>query len=83
MLNNFYFVYILQSINFPDRFYSGYTVDLQRRLDEHNQGKSIHTNKYRPWKIRDYFAFDDERRAKDFEKYLKTASGRAFQKKRL
>ena len=67
-----YYVYILQSINNPENFYIGYTDDLKRRLSEHNNGQSIHTNKYKPWKIKNYIAFNDEQKAKDFETYLKT-----------
>lgn len=73
-----YYVYILESINNPDAFYIGYTADLKQRLKEHNSGQSIHTNKYIPWKIKNYIAFYDEQKAKDFEIYLKTHSGRKF-----
>jgi len=77
------YVYILQSEEQPDRFYVGATVDLKRRLEEHNAGKSIHTNKFRPWKIKTYLAFDDHKRADEFEAFLKTGNGRMFAKKRL
>jgi hypothetical protein len=40
-------------------------------------------SKYRPWRVKTYIAFSDEARAFAFEQYLKTASGRAFAKKRL
>ena len=73
-----FYVYILQSINNPEAFYIGYTANIKQRLQEHNSGQSIHTNKYRPWKIKNYFAFDDEQKARDFESYLKTHSGRKF-----
>ena len=73
-----FYVYILQSINFPENFYIGYTADLKQRLKEHNNGNSIHTNKCKPWLIKNYIAFDDEQKAKDFETYLKTHSGRKF-----
>jgi len=43
-----YFVYILQSRPFPEHFYVGFTIDLEKRLNEHNSGQSIHTNKYKP-----------------------------------
>ncbi len=33
------YVYILQSIEFPEQFYVGSTTDLERRISEHNQGK--------------------------------------------
>jgi putative endonuclease len=42
-----------------------------------------HTSKYGPWRIKTYIAFSDEAQAVAFEKYLKSASGRAFAKKRL
>jgi len=56
---------------------------LRSRLAKHNAGEVSHTSKYRPWQIKTYVAFRDERRAIDFEKYLKSPSGRAFAKKRL
>jgi predicted GIY-YIG superfamily endonuclease len=78
-----YFVYSIQSKNNPDRYYVGLTSDVERRLEEHNAGKSIHTQKFRPWKLVSYTAFIDNARAEKFETYLKTSSGRAFAKKRL
>ena len=78
-----YYVYILQSMADQSRFYVGYTANLKRRLSEHNNGNSIHTNKYRPWSLRTYIGFDNEKRAANFETYLKTASGRAFMSKRF
>jgi predicted GIY-YIG superfamily endonuclease len=53
---------------------------LKRRLKDHNNGKSIHTNKFRPWNLRCYIAFDNEEKAKNFENFLKTGNGRIFQK---
>ena len=78
-----YFVYSIQSENNPDKFYVGLTSDVQRRLDEHNAGKSIHTNEFKPWNLVSYTAFLDKSRAESFESYLKTSSGRAFATKRL
>jgi putative endonuclease len=49
-----YYVYILRSIAQPDQTYIGSTGDLKRRLAEHNSGKSIHTNKFKPWKLEAY-----------------------------
>ena len=76
-----FYVYILQSIDFPDNFYTGYTADLKERLAQHNRGHIGHTEKYRPWKVKIYFAIEDENKAKDFEKYLKSQCGREFIKK--
>lgn len=38
--------------------------------------------KFKLWKIKNYFAFDNKSKAEKFENYLKTQSGRAFCKKR-
>ena len=77
------YVYILQSLASPDRHYVGATADLRARLQKHNAGDVSHTSKYAPWAIKTYIAFSDESSAFAFEKYLKSASGRAFAKKRL
>ncbi|MGE0668902.1 MAG: GIY-YIG nuclease family protein [Sphingomonadales bacterium] len=77
------FVYMLRSETDPDRYYVGITGDLDDRLARHNAGEVPHTSKYRPWRLVTYVAFSDEARAFAFEKYLKSASGRAFAKKRL
>ena len=57
--------------------------DLDSRLKDHNQGKDPHTSKFKPWKIKTAIAFTDRNQALEFERYLKTPSGRAFAKKRL
>jgi putative endonuclease len=80
---NFFYVYILQSVQMPEHFYVGITGDLKQRLGQHNAGGVSHTSKFRPWQIKTAVAFADRQRAAAFEKYLKTASGRAFAKKRL
>lgn len=79
----FFYVYILQSELHPEHFYTGFTEDLEDRLKSHNQGKCKHTTKHIPWKIKTAIAFTDKQKARHFETYLKTASGRAFAKKRL
>jgi hypothetical protein len=38
----------------------------------------FHTAKFRPWIVKNYFAFRDREKAYAFEKYLKSGSGRAF-----
>ncbi|MDY6950662.1 MAG: GIY-YIG nuclease family protein [Thermodesulfobacteriota bacterium] len=79
----FYYVYILRSESDQNRFYVGSTRNLKTRLKEHNSGKNPHTAKAKPWKIKTAIAFDNRQKALDFERYLKTASGRALAKKRL
>ena len=80
---NFYYVYILESINSSKHFYTGFTENLEDRLKAHNSGKCAHTDKFKPWQIKTAIAFTNQEKAHAFEKYLKTASGRAFTKKRL
>ena len=75
------YVYIIQSITSPKQIYTGITSNLEQRLKEHNEGKSSHTSKYKPWKLITYIAFTEEQKAYAFEKYLKSGSGRAFAKK--
>ena len=74
------YVYILESLD-SEHFYVGITDDLRARLAKHNAGEVPHTSKFRPWRLRTYNAFDDEKRAIAFEKYPKSRSGSAFAKK--
>ena len=76
-----YYVYQLRSIEYPDQKYTGFSSDVSKRLEIHNAGQVPHTSKYKPWKLLSYFAFSDEQKARDFEFYLKSGSGRAFAKK--
>ena len=77
------YVYILRSLNFPDKYYVGLTKDLKQRLKQHNNGESDYTKTLRPWKLTTAFWFSDGDKAILFEKYLKTKSGRAFRSKRF
>lgn len=78
-----HYVYILRSINFSNQIYVGHTSNLKKRLSDHNCGTTAHTDKYRPWNLIMYLAFDDELKALEFEKYLKSGSGRSFRDKRF
>jgi len=77
------YVYLLQSIPFPDQKYIGITSNVDARLKTHNEGRSPHTSKYKPWNIVTYIVFSNESKAAEFEKYLKSGSGRAFANKRF
>ena len=79
-----YFVYILQSQNWKNKFYVGITENLTRRLTEHNDLKyRSYTKLYAPWRLSTYIAFEDKDTAERFEQYLKGHSGKTFLKKRL
>ena len=78
-----WYSYIIRSQSEPTQEYIGATGDLKRRLQDHNAMKSSHTSKYVPWELMWYCAFPTKVQALEFEKYLKSHSGRAFSKKRL
>jgi predicted GIY-YIG superfamily endonuclease len=82
-LSTVYYVYIIQSIRFPNRLYTGFSENIINRLSYHNTGLSSYTSKYRPWKLLCCVSFIDKKQALNFERYLKTASGIAFRNKRL
>ncbi|MCC6573525.1 MAG: GIY-YIG nuclease family protein [Planctomycetes bacterium] len=72
------YVYILQSIPNPDEYYVGITDNFNERMANHNCGGSKHTAKFRPWKALVVLRFSDDQKAQEFERYLKSGSGRAF-----
>lgn len=75
-----YYVYVLKC---KDGYYTGCTLDLKERMKRHEKGFVPATARRRPLKLEAYFAFVDKYVAYEFEKYLKTGSGRAFLKKHL
>ena len=77
-----HYVYIIRTIS-TAQLYVGATSDLKPRLSDHNSGKSPHTSKFIPWELEWCLGFPDKQQAYDFEKYLKSHSGRAFTSKRL
>ncbi len=83
MKSKYWYVYLLRSEVDSMQTYVGFTDGLRERLYLHNACKAKHTAKFRPWRLETYLAFDDKKRALEFERYLKTSSGKAFAKKRL
>ena len=75
------FVYVLESADPKPHFFVGRTSDVPARLVNHNAGRCHHTARYHPWQLRVTIEFPDEQRAVDFERYLKSGSGRAFAKR--
>lgn len=77
-----YYVYLLESVIDSSRRYVGFTAKgVPERLQEHNAGKSTHTNKHKPWKCIVFMAFECKEKAEKFEIYLKYGSGHAFANK--
>jgi predicted GIY-YIG superfamily endonuclease len=77
------FVYVLRSLSDRDRYYTGVTSNVRLRLAAHNAGECLHTARQRPWDVDVIIEFADERRAINFERYLKSGSGVAFAKRHL
>ena len=59
------------------------TFTIERRLKEHNQGKSKYTQSYRPWELIYKEVCEDYKSARAREKYLKSAAGKKFVKKKI
>ena len=70
-----YYVYVLLSLNYQTR-YVGSTDDIDRRLKEHNQGKSRYTKGRKPWKLIYKESYNTKEEALEREKFLKTGKGR-------
>lgn len=77
-----YYVYILKS-EIDNSRYIGVSIDLKRRLKEHNSGLSEYCNSKRPYQIIWCCVFANKKKAYEFELYLKSGSGFAFTKKHL
>ncbi|MBO9203497.1 MULTISPECIES: GIY-YIG nuclease family protein [Niastella] len=76
-----YYVYILRCNNGSP--YTGCTQDLKERFQRHTNGYVPATQALLPVELIFYYAFKDKYKAFEFEKYLKTGSGRAFMQKRF
>ena len=76
------YTYVLQSLK-DDKFYTGSTNDLRRRVKKHEQGDIPSTRYRRPFKLIYYEACINDHDARLREKYLKTAWGKRYIKNRL
>jgi len=76
-----FYVYIIK--NKKNEKYTGCTINLKRRLHEHNTNQTISTKNNGDYRIVWYCAFIDKGKAFVFEKYLKSSSGGAFSRKHL
>lgn len=77
-----YYVYVLFSLK-DKKFYIGFSTDVQRRLEEHNQGKNTSTKPRRPFELIYYEAHYSKADAQKRERYFKTTKGKATLKQML
>ena len=75
-----YFLYILKS-EADDSSYVGHTSNLEKRIGEHNNGKSLSTRGKRPWRLVYKEEYSKRSEAVARERYFKSVKGR-FELKR-
>ena len=75
-----YVIYAIKS-SFDDRIYVGFTSDLEKRIKEHNQGRTRSTKEFRPWVLIYRETVETRIEARAREKYLKSGCGKENLKK--
>ena len=76
-----FYVYVIRSER-DGRFYVGMCTDLERRLREHNAGKTFSTKGYLPWTLVFVEEYGSRTEARNREKFLKGGSGKELIKKK-
>ncbi len=74
-----YYVYVIKSLN-HEKYYTGHTNNIERRLKEHNIGKTKSIKSFAPFELVYFEKFSNREDAIGREKYLKSGSGREFLK---
>lgn len=77
-----FYVYVLRSIK-DCKLYNGYTNNLKRRFQEHNDGLVLSTKNRKPFELIYYESYCNQQDATSREKYFKTQWGRNYIKKVL
>ena len=72
-----FFVYVIRSVTRPYR-YVGITENVDRRLDEHEKGKSKSTRGRGPFELIHTESFETRDEARAREKFLKSGVGRKW-----
>ncbi len=78
-----HYAYRIQSISNTNFSYTGFTSNLKQRIIAHNNSQVKSTKNYKPYELIFYAALRKKEDAFNFERYLKTGSGKAFASKRL
>ena len=78
----YFYVYVLQS-ELDKNFYTGYTVNLEKRLKEHNSGKVISTKSRKPFNLIYWEGCLNQQDATKREKYLKSSWGKRYINNRI
>ena len=73
------YVYAIQSLK-DRRIYVGLSADVEKRVRQHNSGKSKSTKGYVPWRLIYQEELTSRLLAREREKYLKSGTGKEFLK---
>lgn len=68
-----HYVYIIYSLS-SDKYYKGYSLSPEKRLEQHNNGESRYTKNFTPWKLVYLESFVTKTEALKREKSLKKYS---------
>ena len=68
-----FYVYVLKSL-VNDRYYIGYTNDINLRLRKHNSGSVRSTRKFRPWMLLGFEIYEERNEARWRDHELKNHS---------
>lgn len=74
-MNNEFLVYAIKS-EVDGRIYVGFSSDVNKRLKEHNAGRTKSTKGYRPWKLIFEEKVAGRKEAREKEKYYKSGVGK-------
>ena len=74
-------MYYIYSLKCKGGYYIGCTDNIHERVERHQKGQVPATANRLPVSLEFYFAIEDKYRAFEFEKYLKSGSGRTSIKK--
>jgi len=77
-----YYVYAISS-QIRKYIYVGLTDNIERRIFQHNSGKSRTTKSYRPFVLIYSQEFTTRTQAREKEKYLKSGIGKEYLKNKL
>ncbi len=67
-----FWTYIIYSEKF-DKYYIGYSIDIEGRMAAHNHPKNKgYTKKLQPWRLVYSKSFENKHEAMKYEKYLKS-----------
>ena len=81
-MNSYRYVYVLRSLT-DKMFYVGFTKDLKKRVQDHNDGLVPSTKRRRPFDLVYWEGCLDQEDATQREKYLKSSWGKRYIKNRL